>query len=538
MKHKVGIYIGISIVFLLLTNLAYLNFAFHATPDYRYTGANPYAAADKLVYKSFVQQGREGSLVMRNQHTIEPQRGLLLSPHWYVIGQTARILNISNNSSYQFYRVLLTALFLWLLYIILHKLFTRDRDRLLAAFVVLFSGGFGWIFFVKNLDILSMSGQLKFLYSPVDLYVTEGNTLLNFSQAPLFILSQLLLLGVFYYFIKFRGNKSDWSYYVMAAVVVFLGIIHPYDLPIIFTVLGSWSVWHLYTIRDWRIMRRLAIVLTAGIIVGLYNFYIVIADPVLLGWLKQNLVFSPPIINYLWGYGLLLPLWMLGAIQIIRQKRSDPWWMLFVIWSVLIWILLYLPFDVSRRFINGGHIAMALIAFYGFRYLYLQVGKRWLRLVFMFTVFITLTSSIGFYLFVSLFFSPSSYTIGYYYITTDEVRVAEFLQRNSDIQDHLLLSDMKTAFMVSSEVNRLVFRGHDHQTPQSYLKQQQLDWFFSEPAGERAVDRRQKFVADNQFVFIIVNNIRLDLPVTWLEDDVFTEKVFETPSIDVYRVTT
>lgn len=537
MKRYKLYYILLGILFLLATSAAYINFAAHSKPGFRYTGANPYAAADKLVYKSLIQQGREGYVLMRNQHTIEPQKGLLLSPHWYVIGQTARLFGISNNASYQLYRVLLTVVFLWMLYAVLLKLFINERDRLFAAFFVLFSGGLGWFFVSLNQQVITATGQMKFLFLPVDIYVTEGNTLLNFSQAPLFILTQLMLVGIFYFFIVQRNVRSDLSYYFLAAAVAVLGIIHPYDLPILFAVLGSWSVWRLYTSRDWRVMRRLAIVLTAGLVAGLYNFYIVIVDPVLLEWLKQNLVYSPPIRNYLWGYGLLIPLWLVGAAQIFKQRKADPWWAMLFIWSTVVWILLYLPFDVSRRFINGWHIAMALVAFFGFRYLYQLIQRRWLRIAYTVAVSVTLVSSISFYLFVSLFFSSSAYTIGYYYVTSDEERVIAYLQQESGFSDTLLTSDPKTAFTLTSEVNRLVFRGHDHQTPRSHLKQQQLDWFFSEPAGERAIDRRQKFVFDNQFAIIVVNNTRLDRPVIWLDEVVFAEKVLETSTIDVYRVT-
>src|SRR3990167_7989515 len=102
------VYIGLSMIFLLLTNIASLNFKSHEKPGFTYTGANPYAAADKLVYLSMIEQGREGILFMKNLHTVDPQIGLLLSPHWYLIGQFGRLTAMNNLASYQTARILLT----------------------------------------------------------------------------------------------------------------------------------------------------------------------------------------------------------------------------------------------------------------------------------------------------------------------------------------------------------------------------------------------------------------------------------------------
>ena len=227
---------------------------------------------------------------------------------------------------------------------------------------------------------------------------------------------------------------------------------------------------------------------------------------------------------------------MLGAIHKLNHKQPNVLWMMILIWSSIVWVLLYLPLDVSRRFINGWHISIALIAFYGFRYLYRQISKAWLRVAFAAAAFTVLVSSLSFYLFVSLFFTDNTYTTGYYYVSADEEQAISYLARETDRRDLLLVSDMKTAFIVASEVDRLVFRGHDHQTPRSHLRQQELDWFFASPDGARSLERRGQFVNDRNFSYVIVNDLRLMQPAAWLLDAPFVEKVLDTATIDVYRV--
>lgn len=537
MKIKLIVYLILAAGFLLFTNLVYINYALHSTPDYQYTGANPHAAADKLVYMSMIQQGREGVLFMKNLHTTEPQKGLLLSPHWYVIGQTANLFNVSNNTSYQLYRVLFIISFLILLYIILGKLFKKSAKFNLAAVFVLFTGGVGWFILLRFPELLSSSkGQLKFLYAPVDLYVTEGNTLLNFTQAPLFSLSQVLILLVFYLFISYRDRRDYKIDILNSFVVAFLILIHPYNAAVIFAVLGSWSIWYLTYKKDWLVIRKLLIVMFGGVVGMAYNIYMLWTEPVIAEWLKQNLVYSPPIKQYILGYGLLFPLWIIGLVAVYRKKRNDPWWMLMLIWSTIVWLLIYLPIDINRRFVNGWHISLAIVAAYGFYFLYQKCLRLWLKIFFSVVTITILVSSIGFFLFISVYFSPATYSYGYYYINTEERSVIEFLRDNTNEPDNILTSDMKTSFTLVSQLNRAVFRGHDHQTPTFMLKQQQMDWFFGTNQGLESLGRKKSFLQDNDIDYVVLNQSRREEMVEWLLEADYLELLFQTENLSVYKV--
>ncbi|MBI4090886.1 MAG: hypothetical protein HY422_02580 [Candidatus Komeilibacteria bacterium] len=531
-------YVLLGTIFLLLTNLGYLNFALRATPEYRYTGANQYAPADKLVYMSMIQQGREGILFMKNLHTTDSQRGLLLSPNWFIIGQTARILGVSNNFSYQLYRIVLTLVFLWFLAVVIQKICATSASALTAYAFVLFSGGLGWLYISKHAIIGSMiNGIQKFIFLPSDIYVTEGNTLLNFTQAPLFILSQLLMLLSAYLLVQYKDARSYWWDIVNAALVALLILMHPYDLPILAAVFASWAVWELWRTNSMRPMLKAAIVLAGGTLAMLYNVHIIASEPVIAEWLKQNLVYSPPLRNYLWGYGMLIPLWLLGAVQLWRDKRNNPLWMLLLIWSIVVWILLYLPLDLNRRFTNGFHIPLALIASVGFLRIYSHLGRSIVKKIGAgLLLWGTVLSSLVFFLFVNLYFAPNVYGYGYYYVTAEEQGVIDFLAKESSPGQGLLVSDEKLAFTLTSQLNRPVFRGHDHQTPHLLLKQQQVDWFFADQDTDTALERKRVFLSDARIAYVIVNAHRLITIPRWLDTASFLEKVFDSDKLRVYRV--
>ncbi len=525
-----------SVTFVLLTSMGQLNFAVHTPAGYAYTGANPYTAADKMVYKNMIQQGREGILFMRNVHTTDPQHGRMLSPVWYVIGQTGAWFNLTNNAAYQIYRVLFTLIFCWLLYLFLAQLFVHEVERVIAGLFVYFSGGFGWLYLITHPWLLQASSQIKFFFSPVDLYVTEGNTLLNFAQAPLFSFSQVALVASAFIFVRYR-EKVNWLWdSVNAAIILVLGTMHPYDMPIVFAVLGSWTVWHIYTSGSWLSLKRFMLLGCAALITIAYNFYALFSEPVLRSWYEQNLVYSPLITNYLWGYGLLLPLALVGLFMMGTQKKHDPWWAMILIWCAIIPLLLYLPLDVNRRFINGWHIVLAITAYAGCSYLFRAIHRQWLRVIYVLILAVALGSSLGLYFVINLYFEPSAYGYGYYYITPDEKQVIDFLRGATTVNDHLLTSDMKTSFTLTSELNRLVFRGHDHQTPQAPLKQQQMDWFFSEPETSASLELRKNFLQQETISYIVVSSLRLGHEVQWLETAPFVKKVMNAGPLTVYRV--
>ena len=230
----------LGLLLLLLANVFYLA-AWQKTPPGRhYTGVNLFAAADKLVYYSMIEQGVKGRLMMKNLETAEPQKGLFFSPHWWLIGQTAKLFDLSPVTSYHLYRILGSLAFLLLLYFLLERLFKSAGSKLLASSLVLAAAGWGWWIVLWWPAILVDSAQL-FNRLPVDLYVTEAFPFFNLNQAPLFIVSHLMILGVFYLYVKNR-QSWQWQQEILTGLLAFLLIlIHPYDIWILAPVLTGLS---------------------------------------------------------------------------------------------------------------------------------------------------------------------------------------------------------------------------------------------------------------------------------------------------------
>lgn len=537
-KNKQGIilYVFLSIFFIIAVNLYYVA-AYSQTPTGRtFTGVNLFAGADKLIYYSMVEQGAEGSYMMKNIHTSEPQLGLFFSPHWWLIGQTGKLFGFGNIASYHLYRVLLTIAFLLVLYQLLKQLFKNPLERALGAAIVLFAGGWGWILSVLNPDIITNS-EKAYYQMPVDVYVTEAFPFSNFGQAPLFLLSHTLLILIFYLFVRWR-HSFDWTREVIVGLLSFLLIlIHPYDIWIIAFVLGGWTAWRFWSNRQWLPIVKflcLGIFLLAA---ATYLWLTLRFEPAASGWLAQNLVYSPALKNYLWGLGFILPLWLLGSWQVWKNYKYNAWWVLILIWSWIIWLLIYLPVSYNRRFANAWFIALALIAALGLKYLLKKISHFGWRIVALSVVFLLL--------FLNNFISLSSQletlkdirSDDKFYIKNDWKVAFEYLKQNSSLEDIILTNDISgsgneiLSLMVPAYTGRRVFIGHRHQTVDYLLKQQQVDQFWAPTVGDNKYDWLKNQSID--WLVIRTNNTQ---DYSWLNSQTWLSQKFSADDLLIYRV--
>ena len=146
---------AITLLTLLAANIFYWLAWQQTVPGYFYTGINLFAGLDKLVYFSMVEQGLQGHIMMKNLHTVESQLGLFWSPHWWLIGLTARWLSIGTVVAYHVWRLVLTIGLLVALHHFIKHIFLTARQRLVALCFSIFASGFGAYVMVFRPELLS-----------------------------------------------------------------------------------------------------------------------------------------------------------------------------------------------------------------------------------------------------------------------------------------------------------------------------------------------------------------------------------------------
>jgi hypothetical protein len=144
-----------------------------------------------------------------------------------------------------------------------------------------------------------------------------------------------------------------------------MGLIVPFYVAVAWAVAGA--AWLAATLARRRIIRdetwqvALACLIASPIVT--YSLVVFAVNPVMKQWAAQNLILSPHPLHYVMGYGLVGLLAILGAVYVLR--RRDEMRLRLVAWAVVIPPLLYLPFNLQRRLIEGWQIPLAILAALG-----------------------------------------------------------------------------------------------------------------------------------------------------------------------------
>lgn len=113
--------------------------------------------------------------------------------------------------------------------------------------------------------------------------------------------------------------------------------------------------------------------------VALFGYYF-LTNPVGRAWAERGEMLSPPPLDYLLGFGIIVPLAIAGAYGWLRDEQRAPERLLMIVWAVLGSLALYsaplYPFE--RRCVEGLHLPLAVLAAAGtVRYVLPPLG-RWL----------------------------------------------------------------------------------------------------------------------------------------------------------------
>jgi hypothetical protein len=196
----------------------------------------------------------------------------------------------------------------------------------------------------------------------MDFWLLDAFTYLAVLVVPHFCAAVALLLSIYILLLKRSDGPHLWEAVLAVLASVALGLIHPYALLLADAVpLLYWGFEALRTRRvNWRGVGVVAIMGASQMPILIYDLWVFRTQSVFAGWSAQNLTLSPPLRVYLWGYGLLLVLAVVGLVVWARrgwQGLAFP-----VIWIVLVAVLIYLPWNLQRRFLEGVQVPLGMLA--------------------------------------------------------------------------------------------------------------------------------------------------------------------------------
>lgn len=369
-----------------LTSVPYLLGAAMSS-EARVFGGFVLGVEDMYSYLAKMGEGARGAWLFHIVYTSEPHDGALFFLFHILLGKIAgAVASLSGYPLtetmvvvYHIARVVFGALLLLTVYRFA-AMFTSSRAvRRLAFLIVAFSGGFGWL--------LLLLGQPDWLGStPVDLILPEGFTFLVLYAFPHIALGRTLLLAGFVLLWN-NSHRRDaeiaekickklgalgasavnpiWRWLIPGLCWLAMGLIVPFYVAVAWAVAGA--AWLTVTLRRraivWDETARTAAACLIASPVVIYSLIVFSANPVMRVWSEQNLILSPHPLHYVVGYALVGALAVWGAVHVLR--RRDEVTLRLIAWAIVIPPLLYLPFNLQRRLIEGWQAPLAILAALG-----------------------------------------------------------------------------------------------------------------------------------------------------------------------------
>lgn len=359
MKNRRELYLalGVSIALSVITLAPYLYAQQLAKPAI-FTGflINP---RDGFSYLAKMRQGAEGDWLFHLPYAPEPGSGAFVFVYFLFLGYVASWVGAPLLSVFHAARILAVVCMGMFTFFFFRLVLPEGRAKWVATILALFGSGLGWL-------------TLNFGIEASDLTIPESIPFLSAYTNAHFPLAAALMLGSVISVLS--NGRVGLRMMVGFACGILLGLVQPFSIFSLAVFLGVWMVWEIYKERSegsvallWSKHKSRILPLVALIVGALpwlvYDFWLTETHPALSAWSLQNKTPSPPLINYLAGYGLILVLAIIGIVHNKSYQQSKGRFLL--AWVVSNAILLYAPFNLQRRLTLGLFFPLAGLAALG-----------------------------------------------------------------------------------------------------------------------------------------------------------------------------
>jgi len=474
----------VALVVVVASSLPYL-VAWAATPEgAHFTGllVNP---LDGHTYIAKMRQGLDGSWRFRLAFTPEPQKGAYVLLLYLALGHLARWTGLPLIAVYHGGRVLAGIVLLLVADRFIAMLVEDQRERRLALLLAGISAGLGWL--------VVPTGHL----SP-DLWVPEAFVFYSILDNLHFPLAIVLMLVVFIQLAR-PGREPGWRQALVATVAsVGLGVVQPFAVLPAYATLALWLALRWLKARrvPWRACGWTAV---AGLVALIYPLVAVLAlraDPVLAGWNAQNQTPSPPVWDWLLGFGLLAGLAVPGIVAAVRRRPDGG--LLLLAWVVAAGVGMYTPLALQRRLALGLQVPVALLAAMGWwQIVQPRLRPRLRRL---------LTSAVvGFSALTNLFLMAMLILAALggeslFYLSAGEWQALAWLREEVD-HDQVVLCAPQTGMFIPAWAGQRVVYGHPFETVGAERRKAQVEAYW---AGEMGPAEQESFLRENRVGYVWV----------------------------------
>ena len=454
-------------VLLAVLILPYVVAAMAAGEAYYFVGflLNP---MDGASYLAKMRQGWEGAWRFVLPFTAQPGEGAYLFTFYLFLGHVARITGLSTVLVFHAARVLGALGLLLALARLVEHIFAGRPGLAKVGFALAAAGsGMGWL--------LMFTGYLT-----SDTWVAEAYPFLSMFSNPHFPIGLAILL---WYFSLLLDDEAKAHPALLALAGLALSVIQPFGVVIGLVIAGLVTLWKWLETRSlgWQPL------FWFGLLGGpflLYQFWAAQTDPILAGWNAQNVTITRPVWDVLISLSPALPLAVIGAVSLWREK-SHPARRLLIVWLVLGLVLIYAPFSLQRRFMLGLFVPAALLAVFGVAYVRQRFNRplKWLVPALLALSLLTNVLLMLILLGGAVTHAPELT------LTRDEVHAAEWIAENT-APDALVLASPQIGQWLPGLTGRRVIYGHPYETVNAMEEQAAVESVFRKPVEVTKDDPR------------------------------------------------
>ncbi|OGY44518.1 MAG: hypothetical protein A2729_01655 [Candidatus Buchananbacteria bacterium RIFCSPHIGHO2_01_FULL_39_14] len=493
-----------SVLMIILTGLPYLIGYFMAPAGTGYNGLDSLTPGDNPIYYSYINQVKNGSVLVKDLFTAEFQETAMFNIFWFLVGNLAKIFNWSVIFSFHFIRLFLTPVFVVAVYIFFTLFFRESKERKLALIFLLFSAGVG-AYFIAPFSLLDFSGQPGF-GTPNDIWVPESITFLSLYKTPHFIASLILMILIFLLMLlAFEKKQFRYSFGAGILAAIYFNF-HPFYIPLIFGTLFFYLTILIFKAKKilWFEVSHFLLLILLSLPSIYYHFWLIATSEVIRQRALQNITLAPNFIFILIGYGFLWPLAAWGMIYLFKKRKFNHYYLFLACLLLVAILLIILPNQFQSRYLQGIHLPLVIFAVVGL-YSFKDTAKfKFLNnnflLFFLFILFFAISNLFNLTRDLYYFIIQPEAVKNYFYLSEDLVFALKKL--NELPAGSLVLSDVNTSLFIPGFSQQPVFVAHGIETIDYGVKRLYADWFF---AADNNSEKRLTFLKKQGIDYLFFN---------------------------------
>jgi hypothetical protein len=251
--------------------------------------------------------------------------------------------------------------------------------------------------------------------------------------------------------------------------------------------------WRGWEDKTWS-WKPLVLVIGGGGLFTLYQYLVILRNPLLAAWNAQNVTPAPAF----WDLVIsLLPALVLALVAIVRlfKEKIDQTYKYLIFWSLAGIALIYFPFNLQRRFALGIFIPIAILAIVGISAL--AKSRRGFTNGFVLVM--------GFSLLTNLLLVPSSVLAAksnnsLLVLSKGESQALDWIE-DSTPRNTVILASPEMSLFIPAYTGRRVIYGHPFETVDAAMNEQLVTHFYS---GIWDANEAADFVAHSGVCYILM----------------------------------